>query len=162
MRQEERFRIFGLTLSKRARNNILIYAVLIISSVLWYVSPKMPKEALENPGETTQLMPAEANLSVIAIDDQVLQKVEQKWVCQAPCSLSNSQAEAVAKRWLNLSIQQTEQQPSDKLTDVLLQFADGNEARVEIYMSPQLLIKLPQQNRTFMVVDTQVEELVGQ
>ncbi|MFP3701574.1 hypothetical protein SB758_39485, partial [Burkholderia sp. SIMBA_013] len=45
MKVNEKRKIFGLTMTRRAWNNVLVYVILIIMVVFWYVAPPVKEEA---------------------------------------------------------------------------------------------------------------------
>ncbi|MGM0481926.1 MAG: hypothetical protein ACQEQZ_08345 [Pseudomonadota bacterium] len=162
MRQKDNRTIFGVTLSKRAWNNVLVYVVLLLMFLFWFSAPDSPPagEQSENGG-AVQLMPPESGLQSIRIGDQQITLSEQGWQCQAPCSLSKQQAASLASVWLNLKITPSQQQPDQRLVDVQLGFVDNQQAVVELYTEPELLLRLPQQDKVYQPVNVTIEQLLG-
>ncbi|MGM0526666.1 MAG: hypothetical protein ACQEQ8_10810 [Pseudomonadota bacterium] len=162
MRRDERRTVFGITLSKRAWNNVLVYAVLLLMVLLWFSAPKTERTVkVDAEDSAVMLLPNSSVLDSILIDDQTIKKTDDGWRCQAPCSLSAQQAKALASSWRNLKIKATDMQPQNKLVDVYLNFADNQHARLELYLEPRLLIRLPQQDKVFEPVGVTIEQLVG-
>lgn len=162
MKYDQKRTILGFTLTKRAWNNVLIYAVLALMFLLYYAMPS-GRDALstDTTTEVMGLIPAEVNLQQIVIDDQVLLRQQDGWRCRQPCSLSARQASGVAEAWLSLTMVESNQSPKAKVVDVYLYFGNDQTARIEVYAEPQLLIRLPQQDRVFEPVDVDIESLLG-
>ncbi|WP_126784762.1 hypothetical protein [Idiomarina seosinensis] len=162
MRREEKRTVFGITLSKRGWNNVLVYAVLLLMVLLWFSAPSSERTFKEDAGDNAvMLLPNSSVLDSILIDDQTIEKTDAGWRCAAPCSLSAQQANALASSWQNLKIKATDRQPENKLVDVYLNFADNQHARLELFLEPQLLLRLPQQDKVFEPVGVTIEQLVG-
>lgn len=162
MRRTDKRTILGITLSKRGWNNVLVYVVLLIMALLWFSAPgpDRVKTPTADP-EVLTLLPENSSLDSIVIDDQVVEKAANGWRCQSPCALSQQQAASMANVWLNLNIEPADIQPSEKLVDVYLNFSDNQHARVELYLKPRLLLRLPQQDKVFQPVDATIEQLLG-
>jgi len=154
-------------MTRRAWNNVLVYALLIIMVVFWYVAPPVKEEAGQgikdevSPGEVIGLIPDDGNLREIKIDELQLVLEEQKWLCQTPCRLSQKAAESVAENWLTLTMEPTNQIAENLITDVYFRFAGGEEARVELYADPELIIRLPNQQQNFRVKELTASQLLG-
>ncbi|MDA6067591.1 hypothetical protein OH214_10645 [Idiomarina abyssalis] len=167
MKVNEKRKIFGLTMTRRAWNNVLVYALLIIMVVFWYVAPPVKEEAEKgikdeaSPGEVIGLIPDDGNLREIQIDELRLVLEEQKWQCQTPCRLSEKAAESVVENWLALTMEPTNQTAENLITDVYFRFAGGEEACVELYADPELIIRLPNQQQNFRVKEFTASQLLG-
>ena len=161
MKYEQKRTIFGITLTKRAWNNILIYAVLLLMFLLYYASPRNDQPNVEPSSEVMGLIPGHLDLQQIVIDDLTLTHNNNDWRCQSPCALSKPQTEHVVRTWLSLRMRPSELEPSAKVVDVYLYFADDQTATIEIYSAPRLLIRLPQQQRVFEPIDVTIESLLG-
>lgn len=162
MKYNQKRTIFGITLTKRAWNNILIYAVLLLMFLLYYASPRDNGSTPEQTNtEAMGLIPGHLDLQQIIIDDQTLEHSNNDWRCRQPCSLSKQQSENVARTWLSLRMQPTELEPAAKVVDVYLYFGGDQTATVEIYTEPRLLLRLPQQQRVFEPMDVTIESLLG-
>lgn len=162
MRRDDKRTVFGMTLSKRAWNNVLVYAVLLLMVLLWFSAPSSERPVkVETDDSAVMLLPDSSVLDSILIDDQVIEKSDDGWRCQAPCSLSAQQADALASSWRTLKIKAVDIQPENKLVDVYLNFADNQHARLELYLEPRLLLRLPQQDKVFEPVGVTIEQLVG-
>ncbi|MDV6317222.1 hypothetical protein [Idiomarina sp. HP20-50] len=167
MKVNEKRKIFGLTMTRRAWNNVLVYVILIIMVVFWYVAPPVK----ENPdqsiaqgsasGDVIGLLPADSNLNEIQIDQLKLALTEQKWQCLKPCRLSENVAQRVAENWLALTMEPTSQQAENLITNVYFRFAGGEEARIELYAEPELIIRLPNQQQNYFVKEFTASELLG-
>ena len=85
-------------MSKRAWNNVLVYVVLLIMFLLYFVLPGNRQALTENPAsvEVVGLIPAEMRLLSIHIDDQVIERQPDGWVCVPVCAISNNGL----RRWL--------------------------------------------------------------
>ena len=162
MKYNQKRTIFGITLTKRAWNNILIYAVLLLMFLLYYASPREQQSGSEPQStEVMGLIPGHLDLQQIIIDDQILEHTNNDWRCQPPCALSKSQTEHVVRTWLSLRMQPSDLEPSSKVVDVYLYFADDQTATIEIYSEPRLLLRLPQQQRVFEPLNITIESLLG-
>lgn len=163
MKYDKKRTIFGITLTKRAWNNILIYAVLLLMFLLYYATPTADKRtAPANDSETIiGLIPTEMQLQQIVIDNQTLEHERNDWRCRQPCSLSKQQAENIASAWLSLRMQAVSIEPTAKVVDVFLYFANDQTARIEVFSEPQLLLRLPQQQRVFAPQNVSIESLLG-
>lgn len=174
MKKQQQRTIFGLTLSKRAWNNVLVYIVLLLMVLLWFVLPQpdqplsldsseqnnRPKSA-ETDASRIGLLPDDGSLERIVIEQQTLVKQQQSWHCQAPCSLNSATATAVAQQWLDLTMEPVSLEPSQLIAEVQLGFKGNQQARVMLYAAPELLLRLPQQNKVYRLPDVQVEQLLG-
>jgi len=167
MKVNEKRKIFGLTMTRKAWNNVLVYVILIIMVVFWYVAPPVKEEAADSiaqeaeSGEVIGLIPDDGNLRSIQIDELELALADQQWQCQSPCRLSEKAAENVAANWLALTMTPTEQQAENLITDVYFGFAGGEEARIELYAEPALIIRLPNQQQNYRVIEFTASELLG-
>lgn len=162
MKVNEKRKIFGLTMTRRAWNNVLVYVILIIMVVFWYVAPPVKEETAKiASGEVIGLIPADSNLQEIQIDQLKLTLTDQQWQCEAPCRLSKNTAESVAENWRALTMEPTEQPASNLITNIYLRFAEGEEARIELYAQPELMIRLPNQQQNFRVIEFTASELLG-
>ncbi|MBL4741361.1 MAG: hypothetical protein COB75_00290, partial [Idiomarina sp.] len=139
MKVNEKRKIFGLTMTRRAWNNVLVYVILIIMVVFWYVAPPVKEEADDGiaqeaePGEVIGLIPNDGNLRTIQIDQLKLALNDRQWQCQDPCRLSEKAAASVAENWLALTMTPTEQSAENLITEIYFGFVGGEEARVELY-----------------------------
>lgn len=162
MKRKDKRTIFGITLSKRAWNNVLVYVVLLLMFLFWFSAPDSPAPGGQSKnGDTMQLMPADSGLQSIQIAEQEIRLSESGWQCSAPCALTPQQAQAVAEAWQNLEIKASSQQPTEKLLDIQLGFVGNQQALVELYTQPQLLLRLPQQDKVYQPVNVSVEQLLG-
>ena len=163
MKREQKRTFFGVTKSKRAWNNVLVYVVLLIMFLLYFVLPGNRQALTENSAnvEVVGLIPAEMRLLSIHIDDQVIERQPDGWVCVPVCAISKQRAAALAETWQSLRMIPSSLQPEAKIVDVYLYFEGDQQARIELYSEPKLLIKLPQQDRVFEPVDVAVEALLG-
>ncbi|RUO69449.1 hypothetical protein [Idiomarina ramblicola] len=167
MKVNEKRKIFGLTMTRRAWNNVLVYAILIIMVVFWYVAPPVKEETesgiAEEPvsGNVIGLIPDDGNLKSIQIDQLTLALKDQQWRCQAPCRLSEKAVQSVAGNWLALTMEPTNQAAENLITEVYFRFAGGEEARVELYAEPELMIRLPNQQQNYKVKEFTASQLLG-
>lgn len=162
MKVNEKRKIFGLTLTRRAWNNVLVYVILIIMVVFWYVAPPVKEEAGKiASGEVIGLIPADSNLKEIQIDQLKLTLTDQQWQCGAPCRLSKNAAGSVASNWLALTMEPTKQPAENLITDVYFRFAGGEEARIELYAEPELMIRLPNQQQNYRIIEFTASQLLG-
>ncbi len=167
MKVNEKRKIFGLNMTRRAWNNVLVYAILIIMVVFWYVAPPVKEEADDSiaqeaeSGEVIGLIPNDGNLRSIKIDQLKLVLNDEQWQCQAPCRLSEKAAENVAANWLALTMTPTEQPAENLITEVYFRFSGGEEARVELYAEPELIIRLPNQQQNYRVIEFTASQLLG-
>ena len=103
MKVNEKRKIFGLTMTRRAWNNVLVYVILIIMVVFWYVAPPVKEEAADSigqeaeSGEVIGLIPNDGNLRAIQIDQLKLALNDGQWQCQSPCRLSEKRPPASLK-----------------------------------------------------------------
>ncbi|MCA1767005.1 MAG: hypothetical protein LC639_02060 [Idiomarina sp.] len=145
----------------------LVYAILIIMVVFWYVAPPVKEESESRvaeetvPGDVIGLIPDDGNLRFIQIDQLKLELKNQQWQCQAPCRLSEKGAQSVAENWLVLTMEPTDQAVDNLITDVYFRFAGGEEARIELYAEPELMIRLPNQQQNFRVKEFTASQLLG-
>lgn len=167
MKVNEKRKIFGLTMSRKAWNNVLVYVILIIMVVFWYVAPPVKEDADKGimqeseSGEVIGLIPDDGNLRKIQIDQLKLALNDQQWQCQTPCRLSEKAAENVAANWLALTMTPTEQPAENLITEVYFGFVGGEEARIELYAEPELMIRLPNQQQNYRVIEFTASQLLG-
>ena len=167
MKVNEKRKIFGLSMTRKAWNNVLVYVILIIMVVFWYVAPPVKEEAESRVAEETVsadvigLIPNDSNLRFIQIDELKLVLNEQQWQCQAPCRLSEKAAQSVAENWLALTMEPTDKAEANLITEIYFRFAGGEEARVELYAEPELMIRLPNQQQNFRVKEFTASQLLG-
>ena len=167
MKVNEKRKIFGLTMTRRAWNNVLVYVILIIMVVFWYVAPPVKEEADDGiaqeaePGEVIGLIPNDGNLRTIQIDQLKLALNDRQWQCQDPCRLSEKAAASVAENWLALTMTPTEQSAENLITEIYFGFVGGEEARVELYADPELMIRLPNQQQNHRVIEFTASQLLG-
>ncbi|MDV6328266.1 hypothetical protein Q5L94_09350 [Idiomarina sp. Sol25] len=167
MKVNEKRKIFGLTMTRRAWNNVLVYVILIIMVVFWYVAPPVKEEADNSiaqeaeSGEVIGLIPKDGYLRTIQIDQLKLALNDGQWQCQAPCRLSEKAAASVAENWLALTMAPTEQPAENLITDVYFGFVGGEEARIELYAEPELMIRMPAQQQNYRVIEFTASQLLG-
>ncbi|RUO81140.1 hypothetical protein CWI84_03245 [Idiomarina tyrosinivorans] len=160
---DEKRRFFGITLSQRAWNNILVYAILLLMVVFYVIAPgnvqKVSQQAEQL--EPMQLMPSDVRLQQIRIADRVYLNSPQGWVCQAPCSVSQQAAQNLAQHWLNLSITKTEKVGA-RITDVELRFAEQAPVKVTLFQAEHPVIWLPRQQQAYTILSADISQLLGQ
>jgi hypothetical protein len=163
MKVNEKRKLFGVTMTKRAWNNVLVYVILIIMFVFWYVAPplKETNEAVPESTEQIGLIPDNGSLSAIEMPDLTLQLANSEWHCVNDCRLTSQQISGVVNNWLSIKMTPIDVKVTDKITDVLLSFNDGNTARVELYASPYLILRLPNQQQNFRIENLHVSQLLG-
>lgn len=163
MKVNEKRKLFGVTMRKRSWNNVLVYVILIIMFVFWYVAPPMKEvdETVSEPSSEIGLIPDNGSLSAIEMPDLMLKRDNGEWQCANECRLTNQQISGVVTHWLSIKMTPVQEQATDKITDVLLSFNDGNTARVELYASPYLILRLPNQQQNFKIENLHVSQLLG-
>lgn len=167
MKVNEKRKIFGLTMTRKAWNNVLVYVILIIMVVFWYVAPPVKEEADDSivqeaeSGEVIGLIPNDGNLRAMQIDQLKLALNDGQWQCQAPCRLSEKAAASVVENWLALTMTPTEQPAENLITEVYFGFVGGEEARIELYAEPELMIRLPNQQQNYRVIEFTASQLLG-
>lgn len=163
MKVNEKRKLFGVTMRKRSWNNVLVYVILIIMFVFWYVAPPMQTsdETITEPTNQIGLVPDNGSLLAINMPDVTIKLQNENWQCINECRLSKQQVNTLVNNWLSIKMSPTDEQATDKVTDVQLSFNDGNSARVELYASPYLIIRLPNQQQNFRVENLHVSQLLG-
>ncbi|EKE81482.1 hypothetical protein [Idiomarina xiamenensis] len=140
-------RFLGMRLSRRARNNVYIYAILLFMVVFYVVTPGNKDSDETVPANSTEandslpsatangdsadalmrLFPADLELVEIRIADTQFESTAEGWRCTADCDYSQTQISGLIEAWSALQVKAVDdtKTPDDYVTDVQLRFADG-------------------------------------
>lgn len=164
MKVNEKRKIFGLTMTRRAWNNVLVYVLLLIMVVFWYVAP--PTKDTDAPVQDTEvetvgLIPPDGTLTAITVGEIRLVLRDNQWQCDTPCRLPSTAPARIADTWLAVQMEATSQPANNLITSVYFRFEHNEQARIELYAEPELIIRLPNQQQNYRVKNATASQLLG-
>lgn len=164
MKVNEKRKIFGLTMTRRGWNNVLVYVLLLIMVVFWYVAPPTKEQgvgAQDAATETIGLIPPDGSLTMITVGDIRLVLRDNEWQCDTSCRLPGSAPQRIAESWMAVQMEATSQPAENLLTSVYFRFVRDEQARIELYAEPELIIRLPNQQQNYRVKNATASQLLG-
>lgn len=170
---------FGINLSRRGWNNVLIYGILLLVILFWRAFPEGPQALRDNLAsseqpDTTPVIAADAELGeVVALfptvdiveigtPDFQLQYSEDGWWMGPTVARDQAAMTHFVARWQGLQVRPTEQAPRGEATEIRIRLSDGRPViYLALYTRPELLLRVGDDPQVYRVENMTYKQLVG-